>query len=414
MKSTRVRIGFVLLLLLIWGLLAVGCNGGEQGTEEVEETVKTSTVEDETVMSNLNKSLAVDLSYLELSNGQPLLQEPQIKTPPERPEDPLSLPQLDPLHWYDMEYAGFMGDKVNVPESPKDGAIGKTIITIVNGNHPYMTAYGIGAKKVADAYDIDFIQFSSDWDIELQKTQVDEAIALEPDMIIINPLDVKGATAQLRKINEAGIPVIVSNMAAEGEGLKYALAWTGPDDWDQFRLLARALADEMEMQGGIVYLTHSVGGSVYYSRLMAPITELKEYAPEIKMLDYQSPGFDKGKSKEIMLEMLDKFGDELTAVICADDSAQLLGVIEALRERGRQDVLIAAAGNSKDGMDAVKSGDAYAITYQSAQADGAMAMKVAVDWFNGLEIEPISYLQQGLITIENVDAYMPAEWRYGE
>lgn len=403
------RIAAVYSVLVLVMILISGCTTTQPG-----EKVITSTVESDDAMSNLNKSLAIKLSHLELGDGQPLLNVPQIKTAPKRPDDPLSLPQLDRQHWYDMEYAGFDGEKINLQESPRDGAIGKKIITIVNGNHPYMTAYGIGAKKVADAYDIDFIQFSSDWDLSLQNIQIDEAIAMEPDMIIITPLDIQAAPGQLKKINEAGIPCIVSNMVPGSEGMKYALAWTGPDDWGQFRLLARALADEMNKQGGVAYLTHSVGGSVYYSRMMGPITELKTYAPDIKTLDYESPGFEKETSKTVVSNWISRFGDDLNAIVCADDSAQLLGAIEALKAAGRDDVLIVAAGNSKDGMDAVKSGDAFAITYQSAQADGAMPMKVAADWFNGLEIEPISYLQTHIITIKDVDSYMPAEWRYSE
>lgn len=400
----------IVVIMLLATILSTSACSSEQPKEEII----TSTVEPKDEMSNLNKSLAVDLSYLELGDGQPLLQLPDLKEAPERPDDSLSLSRLDKLHWYDMEYAAFNIDKENIPESPKDGAIGKKIITIVNGDHPYMTAYGIGARKVADAFDMDFIQFSSDWDVTLQNQQIDEAIALQPDMIIINPLDVKSATKQLRKINEAGIPVIVSNMLAEAEGMKYALAWTGPDDWGQFRMLARTLADKLDKKGGVAYLTHSVGGSVYFSRLMGPVTELNEYAPDMNTLDYQSPGFDKEMSKAVVAEWLDKFGLELNAIVCADDSSQLLGALEAIRESNRKDIVIVAAGNSKDGMDAIKSGDVYAITYQSAQADGAMAVKVAVDWFNGLEIEPISYLQKHIITVNDVDTYMPAEWRAPE
>ncbi len=113
---------FILVMTLI-----SGC-----ATTQPAEKIITSTVESEEAMSNLNKSLAINLSHLELGDGQPLLQVPQIKIAPARPDDPLSLPQLDQLHWYDMEYAAFGGEKINLQESPRDGAIGKKIVTIVN------------------------------------------------------------------------------------------------------------------------------------------------------------------------------------------------------------------------------------------------------------------------------------------
>ena len=51
----------------------------------------------------LEASLAVDVSGLRSSDGQPLLLPPGSKNIPARPKDPSALPKEDPLHWYDME-----------------------------------------------------------------------------------------------------------------------------------------------------------------------------------------------------------------------------------------------------------------------------------------------------------------------
>ena len=39
------------------------------------------------------------------------------------------------------------------------------------------------------------------------------------------------------------VPCITSNTIPADEAMKYCLAWTGPDDWGQFRMLARYFAD---------------------------------------------------------------------------------------------------------------------------------------------------------------------------
>jgi two-component system response regulator YesN len=57
-------------------------------------------------------------------------------------------------------------------------------------------------------------------------------------------------------------------------------------------------------------------------------------------------------------------------------------------------------------MQLVKEGKLQAITFQSAQADGALPMKVAIDWFNGLSIEPINYLPKYIITRDNIDDFI--------
>lgn len=403
-------LSMILVMLMVTSLFTA-CGGKD--TTDSSKNDKASTDSKEagaTTSSNLEASIKVDLSVLKSNDGQPLLLAVESKEVPERPTDPLALPETDALHWYDMEYSGFSDDKENLPESPKDGAIGKSVVVIINGDHPYLTAYGIGAKKVADAYGMDFKLLSPNWDLNVQNQQIDQAINMKPDMIILVPLDAQAATQQLRKINQAGIACIVSNMLPDAEGMKYSLAWTGPDDWGQFRMLAQTLADKLGKKGGVAYITHAAGGSPYFSRMMAPITEFTTYAPEIKTLDFQTPGFEAAKTKQVVSDWITRFGDELNAIVCADDSAQALGVAEALKVAGRDDIIVVAAGNSKIGMDQVKSGDIYAITYQSAEADGAMPIKLAADWFNGLEIQNVSYLTKHIITVDDVDTYMPAQW----
>ena len=360
--------------------------------------------------STLQQSLAVDLSALKSADGQPLLLALEKKTPPPRPADPAKLPETDPLHWYDMEYAGWSAAKENLPPSPKDGAMGKRVITIINGDHPYLTAYSAGMRKVAEAYRMDLRILSPNWKVDVQNQMLDEAVNDRPDLIILIPLDAKVAVQQVRKVNQAGVPILLSNMHPDNEAMKFAICWTGPDDWGQFRLLAHAWADKLGKQGGICYVRHAPGGSPYFARTFGPISELSGYAPGIKVLDLQAPGFEAAKTQQVVADWITRFGQDIKGICAADDSAQAIGIVEACRKAGRSDIVVVAAGNSKIGMDAVKAGDLQAITYQSAEADGAVALKAGADWFNGAELEPVRYLPKHVITQADVDQYMPAQW----
>lgn len=382
----------------IIALVAAGCAGKKE-----QEASRDAA-------SNLKQSLAVDISGLKSGDGQPLLLPLEKKQVPPRPGDPSALPDTDPLHWYDMEYAGWSTEKEKLPVSPKDGAIGKRVVAIINGDHPYLTAYSQGLQKVADAYRMQLRILSPNWKIDVQSQMIEQAINEKPDMIIVIPLDAKVAVQQTRKVWKAGIPIILSNMLPQDEALKYCICWTGPDDFGQFRMLARAWAEKLGKKGGVVYVQHAPGGSPYFARCWGPISELSGYAPDIKVLDKQAPGFDAAKTQQLIADWLTRFGAELTGICAADDSAQAIGIAEALRKAGRADVVVVAAGNSKIGMDGVKRGDVFAITYQSAEADGAVALKAAVDWFNGQEVTPVRYLPQHVITKDDVEKFMPAQW----
>ena len=357
------------------------------------------------------------MSGLKSADNQPLIVLSQEqRAVPKRPADPDALPETDPLHWYDIEFAGWNAQKVNLPKSPADGAIGKKIVFIVHGDHPWTTACTLGAQKVADAYKMEMKAMSPNLDLAVQNQMIDQAINERPDAILLIPLDAKSAPQQARKINQAGIPLFLFNTLPAAEAMNYCIAWTGPDDFGQFRMMARAWADELKKRNagakeiGVAYVQHIPGGSPYYARCYGPISELSGYAPMVKTLATDAPVFEADKSMQVVTDWLTRFGKDLRGICAADDSAQAIGIFEALKKAGREDVLVIAAGNSKVGMDQVKEGKLFAITFQTAEGDGALAVKTAADWFNGKTLEPVRYLPQKLITKANVDQFYPPQW----
>jgi ABC-type sugar transport system substrate-binding protein len=366
---------------------------------------------------DLTASLKVDVAKITAADGQPLIVlSKESKEVPKRPANPDALPETDPLHWYDMEYAGWGIKKTNLPKSPADGAIGKKVIFIVHGDHPWTTACTTGGKKIADAYKMDFKVLSPNWDLAVQNQMIDQAINEQPDAIFLIPLDAKTAPQQARKINSAGIPLFLFNTLPAADAMAYAIAWTGPDDFGQQRKLAKVWADEMQKRNaggkdvGVAYLQHAPGGSPFYARSFGPISTLSTYAPAVKTLVKDAPGFEADKANQVVSDWLTRFGPNLKGMFAADDSAQAIGIFEALKKSNRSDVVVVAAGNSKQGMDLVKEGKLFAITYQTAEGDGALTVKTAADWFNGKKVDEITYLPQQIITKANVDKFYPPQW----
>lgn len=352
-----------------------------------------------------------DLFALRGTDGQPYL-FPAKDAPiiPKRPDDPKALPETDKGHWWDIEYAGWNVDKAPMPESPRDGARGKRVVLLKAGDHPYWTAYVRGFETIANACGMKTKVYNGNWNMDLQAQQTDQAINERPDMVLLAPVDSTGCTPLLRRIHQAGIPCIASNTIPCNDAMQYCLAWTGPDDWGQFRMLARAFADALGKQGGYAIVRHMPGSSPFFSRTFAPITELKTYAPDMRMLAMDTTNLEAEPSMQLVSAWITRFGDELKGLVLSDDGFVLTGALEAIKKAGREDIVIVAAGNSKTGMDAVKAGQALAITYQSAEGDGALAVYTAARWFDGESLDPVAYLPKHLITRDDVDDFMPAQW----
>ncbi|MCD6393248.1 MAG: substrate-binding domain-containing protein, partial [Planctomycetes bacterium] len=150
---------------------------------------------------------SIDVYALKGTDNQPLiLLQTETATIPERPADPSALGETDKGHWWDIEFAGWDVAKVSMPKSPKDGPVGKRIVLLKAGDHPYWTAYVNGFKTIAKNYGMKVKIYNSNWDIGLQAQQTDQAINEKPDMIIFAPVDATACTPLLRRINKAKIP----------------------------------------------------------------------------------------------------------------------------------------------------------------------------------------------------------------
>ncbi len=317
---------------------------------------------------------------------------------PSPPDPNLILTEDDKAYWYDREYSGWNVEKVNIPESPRNGAAGKRVIYLQPGaNHPYMETYTQTVRERCAQADMNLTVFNAQWSAKRFEEYVNEAIASRPDLILLNPEDQERSDTWYRRINEAGIPVVGGNFLADNEGHRYLLAWTGPDDWGQSRMLARHLADCLGRQGGYAILQHKKGNSSYYARTWGVISELKDYAPGMTHLA-SAPGMEAEDAQRSVETWLEQYGDKLKGIFCVDDGEAMRAVSAVLMNGGREDIKCVAAGSSNTGLELILEGKLEATSYQSPVIDAETAVQSIVDWFDGLSIEPIRYLPRHIVT----------------
>ena len=327
---------------------------------------------------------------------------------PPRPDNPEGYPEADRRRWYDMEYAGWAVRKEPQPPSPGDGPEGKRVICLVPGTHPYMNVYLEGVRNIADLEGMSVEVLAGNWDSHIQSRQVDAAIAERPDMIILLPENARACTEWYKRIYEAGIPVIGSNLLPSSAAFRYFLCWTGPDDWGQGRLLAREFARCMKKTGGYGIIAHVPGSSNYYSRSYSILTELNEIAPAMECLEITSTDLNAEKTRRRVAEWIERFGGRLEGIVSADDNVAQTGILSAIKAAGRDDIVCVAYGGSSVGLEYVKQGRLQAVAYQRGDVDGMLAMKAAADWFNGLAVQPIRYLPKHIVTAKDVDEFLSA------
>lgn len=390
-----------LLVMLMSGAMAVGTLAGAT-----------------TVMAdNLSDSEALFEAALEeqkTTDGKPLLGEGNIFEVPEAagtPEELEALDDGDPNKWHYYEYLDWDTSlDAEFPASPADGQKGKHIAVILHGAHAWTTCYQEAFQQACDALGMTVDFYDPNWDQSTQDGYIDQAINSQPDAIVVIPVSADHAGQQFKKITDAGIPAFCSNTFPTSDAMNYVMAYTGPNDWYQMRTLTRSLGESLEGKGGVAYITHNVGTSTYYARTMGPYSTIASEFPEMTNLDIQSPGFEAVAVKQVVSDWITKYGDELNAIVLADDSDQAVGAAEACEAAGRTDIKIVAAGNSQQGTDLVKAGKIQGMSYQSCQGDAGLAARTVAEYFNGKEIPRVQFLATDVITAENVAEFEPCQW----
>lgn len=282
---------------------------------------------------------------------------------------------------------------------------------------PYCPPYKETFEKGAANNGWDLIFFDGEFDAALQANQMDEAIGMNPDLIILCALDAAGMAAGIKKAFEAGIPVIVDHTLANEEDEQYTIAYAGPDNYSEGLLCGELMNDKLGGEGNVVIITGAAGQEAAINRPKGFKDKLQELDSKIQVLAEQTAEWDKAKATAIMADYITRFGNDLDGVYGADDTLAV-GAWIALEEAGysKGDLIIVGMGGSKEGLAAVKDGIIYGTVLQSpiAGAEAAIeTIKKALE--QGIkppdQMDPyFNFMALPTITAENVDQYLPGEW----
>lgn len=335
---------------------------------------------------------------------------PDIPKRPQMEKSHKYLDVSDKEYWLDEEYMYWDVKKKHLPDPPKGGACGKKIVIIRNVDHQYHDPFHKMAFKCGEFYEMYVCALSGGGNYDKQTKAVKAAIKMDPDLILYMPIDQKRSDEHVRMMYEAGIPVFGTNVQANKEGMSMQICHTGPDEWGMARALAREVSDKMNETGGLCLVTHFPGGPAYNARTYGFISELKEVAPQIEILDMDTAGFGSLKVEELALRWINKWGDKLKAIITAESFGPALGVAAAVEKTGRTDIILAGMDNNSVSMKLVAEQRYHCCTLQSSALDGTLAMDTAAKWLSGEKVAPVAFLPTDIITKDNVLRYMPAEW----
>jgi ribose transport system substrate-binding protein len=208
-----------------------------------------------------------------------------------------------------------------------------------NRTNPAYESFRIAADQIArstGARVLHFVPKQPD-NIDEQKAMVEQVLKDRPDAVIFIPVDDVAMIEPMKKLNEAGIPVVLVSNPLPGSFVTYV----GADDFEIGYREARYLFEHLGGKGKIVIIEGTAAAPTNRERVRGYRRALAEF-PGIELLGSGVGNYQQPNAQQAMEKLLAEH-PRIDAVLSANDS-MALGVLDALKAANRTSIVIGVNG----------------------------------------------------------------------
>jgi len=228
-----------------------------------------------------------------------------------------------------------------------------------------------------------------------QIKDIEDLIARNVDVLIINPCDSDAIVPSVLQANQAGIPVITVTRPSHGGTVVQHL-----DVKNVFggQLIGAALVAELDGVGKVVILEGIPGAPSARERQEGFLNVINLF-PDIEVLSSITAHYSREEGARVMEDLLQAH-PQIDAVYAHNDE-MALGAIRAIEAAGRTGIKVFGFDAIPDAIDAIRAGKMVATIKQQPDLQMRMAVETAWDIIQGKpleEIPPVVYIPMVLIT----------------
>ncbi|OMH33615.1 substrate-binding domain-containing protein [Motiliproteus sp. MSK22-1] len=292
-------------------------------------------------------------------------------------------------------------------EAQKTTRVALVMKTLTN---PFFLEMERGARRAEREFAVDLIvkMAASETSIQQQIGIVEDLIRDQVDALVIAPGDSVELIPVLRKAQLAGIVVVnIDNQLDPFFSKKNGLAavpFISVDNKAAAYRSAKYIADKIQfpaqaaIMGGIPEALNSD------DRIEGALKAFREN-PKISLLTVDSGHWKIEEGHDLMEQWLLRY-PQLDLIFAANDM-MALGAIEALREAGREDVLVSSFDALIPARQAIEQGTLQASVDQNPAVQGYLGVQYALRALNGEVLPEITYVDAELITASAGAAIKP-------
>lgn len=189
--------------------------------------------------------------------------------------------------------------------------------------------------------------------------------------VVVQPVSVDGLNDSIRRLTEAGKPVITFGSDAPGST---RLAYIGPNAYKAGRIGAQVMANYIGRKGRVLVLTRGQQHMQTRERRRGFHDMVAEYYPELR-------------PSELVIEDPEETYALIRAAIAAEDTSGIFSTYadsfvagQVLRDLGRKDIVIVGFDTSEQTTDLMKQGYIKIILEQNPEDFSYRALKMMFDY----------------------------------
>ncbi|MEM7446095.1 MAG: substrate-binding domain-containing protein [Pseudomonadota bacterium] len=279
---------------------------------------------------------------------------------------------------------------------------GATAALLWHTSADFVNAVTAGATDEFERLGIEVVATTdAGFDAARQRSDIETALVLEPDIIIALPLDPVTSAEAFREAAEAGVSLVFLSNLPSGyvHGEDYAAIVT--DDLFQMgKQAADALAVAMGGEGQVAWIYHDADYYVTNQRDNAFKTTIENDYPDIEIVAEEGLA-DPARAEEIANALLLRHPDLDGIYVTWAQPAE--GVVAALRANGNSDTSVVTLDLSEPvALDMVQGGNVAAIVADEAYELGRAMAAVGANDLLGNDMPPFIVAPAITVTADNV------------
>lgn len=234
-------------------------------------------------------------------------------------------------------------------------------------------------------------------DVTAQNAMLEQAAAMHPAGITIDPVDLAGSMAVIESIQALGVPVVLFDAVELDSGL----CSVGTDYTEQGRMVAHELARLLDGKGQVAVMHGAITASNHVDKYEGCLEGLAAY-PNIEVVQGGASEDNIGVAQAQAAATLAAYPD-LDGYLCVDAAAPI-GISVAIEEANKQDqITFVGTENLLQILEYVKSGTIIRSLTTNPQLEGALAVLTLYQAHIGMPIP--KYIDTGVYWIDqtNVD-----------